>query len=291
MRVFQQAAKVQVGCVAMLRRALRFPFSALGVVSCLFPIAAQEREAPPSPAKERALGTSLALETEQRHPMLRDPDVTGYVQRVGRAVAKPAGVAWPLSVRVIEDKEARALVFPGGFLFLTTGLIARCETEAEFAGVLAHLTAHLALRHEWHTLSKESGTSQKDLIRVYFFGSAKTSCLRLAGPEEFPSGMIVRLRATEKKADIAAMSYVRAAGYDPLALLEFFNKLRHDEPRLAGHLSAEELISMRTQVESSLPPNPDFVVNTETFGALRTRLIAESKLADAGPPTLGKKTP
>lgn len=257
------------------------------VILPLWPSFTQQRGPVPSAGKEVALGRQLALDTEQHEKMLRDPEVAEFVQRLAGTLAVQAALDWPVSVRVIDSADVRSLAFPGGFLFVSTGLITRTETEAELAGVLAHQIAHLAARHSPDTISRGPGTTRNELIRVYF-GSWGPSCLRLSLDSAWPKGMVIRMRATERKADTMAMQYLGASRYDPLAVLEFFSKLRYDQPRLADRLSAEELIAMRAKVEDGLPPDADYIVSTETFVNIRARLIAERKLAKAAPPSLLK---
>jgi len=273
-------------------RRLRFAAPCiLPAVCALLPaLAQQQKPASSNPAgKEAAMGAALALETEQNEKMLHEPEICAYIQGLGETLAQHAGLGGPATVRVIDSAEIRGLAFPGGFLFISSGLIARTESEAELAGVIAHLIGHVAAGHRTHSMSSGQGSSGRDMVRVYFFGSSRSSCLRLMGESEAPAGWVVRFRAAERKADLLAINYLRQAHFDPLAVLEFFNKLRYDEPRLLDRISSDELIAMRASVEERLPPEPDYVVSSAAFTRTRERVAALLKPKVVRPPTLERE--
>src|SRR5574341_293283 len=108
------------------------------VILPLWPSFSQQHGPVPSAGKEVALGRQLALDTEQHEKILRDPEVTEFIERLAGTLTRQAALGWPVRVRVIDSADVRSLAFPGGFLFVTIGLIIRTETEAELAGVLAH---------------------------------------------------------------------------------------------------------------------------------------------------------
>jgi predicted Zn-dependent protease len=238
--------------------------------------------------KEISLGKSLAADAERHEKILTDSAVSEYVTRLAQSVAQPANLSVPLVTQIIANKEVRSIAFPGGFLYITAGLIARTETEAELAGVLAHEIAHIALHHG---MRQPSGNvnSPTSTIRIVFLGTWIGSCTRFAGETQVPITLQPILEGLEQKADNTAIHYLRAAHYDPLGMLEFFNKLRHENPRLAQTWSSEGLLALRTHVEDDLPPDPEYVVTTTTFAHIRTRLTVEPK--PPGPtvrPTLRK---
>ena len=109
------------------------------------------------------------------------------------------------------------------------------------------------------------------------------------GENEVPAGWVVRFRAAERKADSLAIGYLREARFDPLAVLEFFNKLRYDEPRLLDRMSSDELIAMRAYVEERLPPEPDYVVSSAAFARARERVAASLKPKVAPAPALERR--
>lgn len=226
--------------------------------------------------KEIALGKSLAAEVERKEKILPDPVVTEYVARLAQSVAQHAGLSMPLVTQIIANKEARSVALPGGFLYVTSGLIARTETEAELAGVLAHEIAHIARRHGVRQLSRD-GNSPPSSIPVVYMGSWRGACTRFAPDTQVPVTLRPVLTGLEQDADNTAVRYLRAAHYDPLGMLEFFNKLRYESPRLAQTWSSEDLLALRAYVEDDLPPDPEYIVTTHTFADIRIRFAGEPK--------------
>ncbi len=218
--------------------------------------------------KEIVLGKTLAREMERHEKILSDSTVTAYVVHLAENLAQHAGMQTQLESRVLDSSEVRAVAFPGGFLYLSSGLIAQAETEAELAGVLAHLMAHLSLRH---AARQQSGTP------LMFIGSWKGCCTRFAGDNQVPISLMSSLRSLETEADNAAIRYLRAARYDPLAMIEFFNKLRYEKPQLAQTWTADDLLALRSYVEESLPPDPQYIVNTAAFDRMRERVTPAPK--------------
>lgn len=232
-----------------------------------------------SQTREAAIGRLLAQETERQYRILPDPAVTNYAERVAGRIAQSAGLNVPLSLKILQDGEARVFAFPGGFIYITTGLIARAETEAEFAGVLAHEIAHLKLHYS------PAGAATNATATRWF-----TGCSRWTLNSQIPLTWLTELRSREQEADTAAIQYLRAAGYDPLGMLEFYNKLRYDEPKLAQTWSSRDLMLLHSYVEESIPPDPEFIVNTNSFDAVRKRFLPEPKRVPslANRPTLIK---
>jgi hypothetical protein len=62
-------------------------------------------------------------------------------------------------------------------------------------------------------------------------------------------------------------------------MLEFYNKLRYEEPKLAQPWSSHDLMELHSYVEESVPPDPEFIVNTAAFDSIRKRFLAEPKRA------------
>ncbi len=91
--------------------------------------------------KERALGQSLASDFERHSKMLNDAVVTAYVQELAANLS--TGSSLSVAVKVVDSPERRAAAFPGGFLYVSTGLIASAKSEAEFAELVAHQLAHI----------------------------------------------------------------------------------------------------------------------------------------------------
>jgi beta-barrel assembly-enhancing protease len=243
---------------------------------------------PQAPAfeKEITLGKSLAAGAERHEKILTDPLVTEYIAHLAASIGQHTGISMPLVVRIIADKEVRSIALPGGFLYITSGLIARTETEAELAGVLAHEIAHIA-RHDGMRQLAGNVNSPASTIPMVYMGAWSGACTRFADDKQVTVGLRSVLKGVEQEADNAAIGYLRAAHYDPLGMIEFFNKLRYENPRLAQTWSSEDLLALRMHVEEDLPPDPEYVVTTAMYAHIRTRFIEKPKPQEpAARPTL-----
>src|SRR5690242_248726 len=168
------------------------------------PALAQARE------KEIALGKSLAEQVERHEKLLPDTAVTDFVGRLAESIARHASLSGPIVTRIIADNEVRSIALPGGFLYISSGLMARTETEAELAGVLAHEIAHIALRHGTRQLPRDAN-SPASTIPVVYMGSWSGACTRFSGDKQVPVTLRPVLNTLEQEADSAAVRYLRAA--------------------------------------------------------------------------------
>src|SRR5437660_3034739 len=117
---------------------------------------AQTRVTPPknsyTPAQDVELGRQAAAQAEQQLPIMRDDEVTSYVQRIGRRLvaAIPPELQHPefrYTFEVVDVKEINAFALPGGPMFVNRGMIEAASNEGEVAGVMAHELSHVILRH------------------------------------------------------------------------------------------------------------------------------------------------
>src|SRR5438445_2432805 len=102
-----------------------------------------------------AMGKKAAAEVERTRPVVRNDELSGYVARVGARLAhsRYAG-QFGFRFSVINDRHVNAVAFPGGPVYVNSGLLAVLDNETELAAVLAHEMSHVALRHGTHQASK-----------------------------------------------------------------------------------------------------------------------------------------
>src|ERR1044072_4150049 len=98
------------------------------------------------------LGRQAAQEAESQFPLLRDEQVRGYVESVGRRLvdAIPSQFQHPefqYYFKVVNASDINAFALPGGPMYVNRGMIEAARTEGEMAGVMAHELSHVALRH------------------------------------------------------------------------------------------------------------------------------------------------
>jgi hypothetical protein len=194
------------------------------------------------PADDVRLGRQAAAEAEHQFPLLRDDEVTAYVEKIGqRLVASiPAEFQHPefrYYFKVINASDINAFALPGGPMYVNRGMIEAARTEGEVAGVMAHELSHVALRH---------GTAQATKAQKYAVGAGIAGILGtiLAGPA---AGQLAQLpigayflrysREYETEADLLGARIMANAGYDPRDLANMFRTIEAQGGGGGGFLS------------------------------------------------------
>ncbi|HEU5283717.1 MAG TPA: M48 family metalloprotease, partial [Burkholderiales bacterium] len=109
-----------------------------------------------SAEEEAVIGRQIAGNLLGAAPLVKDDKLQAYVNRVGRWVALQSGrpdLKWTFGV--IESADINAFAAPGGYVFVTRGLYARLQDEAQLAGVLAHEVGHVQQKHHLKLLQQQ----------------------------------------------------------------------------------------------------------------------------------------
>ena len=196
------------------------------------------------PQDDVRLGRQAAAEAEQQFPLLRDAEVTSFVERVGQRLvaAIPPEFQHPefrYSFKVINASDINAFALPGGPMYVNRGMIQMSRTEGEMAGVMAHEISHVALRH---------GTAQATKAQKYNLlgGILGIGGAILGGPggaaaQVLGQGVGVYFlkfsREYETEADLLGARIMANAGYDPRDLANVFRTLESQGGGGGGFLS------------------------------------------------------
>lgn len=181
--------------------------------------------------QQEKLGLQVAAEVYKQMPVLPDSiPLTKYVQEIGERLAKtiPPEHSWPFQFHVIEQKEINAFALPGGPMFVNVGTIRDADSEAQLAGVMAHEMAHVYMQHSAKQQQKSSLLGGLAAIAGAIAGSMGGNWGSLAqGGIQFGAGtlMLKYSRGDEAQADAVGAIIMWKAGYNPVALAEFFEKL------------------------------------------------------------------
>src|SRR4051812_38386952 len=187
--------------------------------------------------KEIGLGKQLAQEVERQAKVIDDPVIAEYVSRVGQNLVRNSDAKVPFTIKVLDTEEVNAFALPGGFFFVNSGLILKAQTEAELAGVMAHETAHVCARHGTRQATKSQIASYATIPMIFMGGGWAAYGMRQAAQVLIPIGFLHFSRGDEAEADNLGLQYMYKTGYDPVAFVDFFEKIQAMEKTKKGTIS------------------------------------------------------
>lgn len=230
--------------------------------------------------KEMALGKRLAEEVERNAKIVDDPVISEYVNRIGQNIVNNSDARVPFVIKVIDSEEVNAFALPGGYFYVNTGLIELAEDEAELAGVMAHEIAHVAARHGTRTATRAQ-LVQFATIPLLFIGGWAGYGIQQAANFAIPMTMLKFSRQFEEEADFLGVQYLYKTGYDPVAMVQFFERLKAREKKkknfVAKAFSSHPMTKSRIRkvqkaIDELLPEQPEYVVTGSEFDAVKERL-------------------
>ena len=215
----------------------RFPAAALALALALAPGAALLQGCATNPATGGTMLSFMSPDEESRlgseeHPKLvkafggevADPALRAYVQSVGTLLARTSELPeLNFTFTVLDTDMVNAFALPGGYVYITRGILSLANTEAEMAGVLAHEIGHVTARHaaQRHSRSVLAGLG----VGAVAILTGSRGLAELAG-----SGAGVHLasysREHELEADTLGVRYLARAGFDTRAMASFLANLR-----------------------------------------------------------------
>ncbi|RMF85894.1 MAG: hypothetical protein D6739_03885, partial [Nitrospirae bacterium] len=192
------------------------------------PVTGKRQIALLSEAEEVALGAREHPQILEQYGRLEAPAVQAYVARVGRELAaRSHRPDLTYHFTVLDSPILNAFALPGGYVYVTRGLLAALNDEAELAGVLGHEIGHVTARHGVTRYTQQAGYQLlKGLAVLLEPGLANWTRL---SDLAFTAAVRGYGRKEELQADALGLEYAAAAGYDTRELHHFFEYLEHTE--------------------------------------------------------------
>ena len=231
------------------------PFIALCLcVGCAVdPITGEEQFMLISEEQDIEIGKQYAPEVEkQLGGRIKNDAVQNYIDTVGQKIARISHKPyWQHHFIAVNHSMVNALALPGGYVFVTKGMLGKLTTEAQLAALLSHEMVHIVARHSSAAMSQQIGVA----ILIQGIGAAgampdSEAAYGLANAAMQLIGLKYS-REHERQADLAGMDYMVRAGYDPCGAVELIQMLEDmDSYRpvefLSSHPSPENRITYLT---------------------------------------------
>ena len=254
----------------------------------------------PFPGQAITIGEEEELSAEmlriilKKLPVVEDPYVTGYVNRVGKRILSVMPEQ-PFRYRfyVINEDMYNAFATPAGHIFIYSGLLEAMEGEDELAGILGHEIAHVYCRHisQKIELAKKVGWAQLAgmaagiLLGAAGGSGAAASALTLGSAAGGATAQLSFSRENEMQADQLGLKFLNDAGYGTEGLLKVLKKIRSKQwfskeqvpTYMMTHPAIEDrmayVVSWIEDHKDQTPPTRK--LNPAEFERILTRLMVE----------------
>lgn len=177
-----------------------------------------------SPQQEASVGAQEHEKILQQFGgTLKDSAITSYVDRIGQRVARDTerpDVQYKFFV--LDTPTMNAFALPGGYVYVTRGILSLANSEAQLASVLGHEIGHVTARHSAERYSHGVVTSLGAAILSAALDSNTAAQAASIGSELY---MTSYSRKQETQADSLGIRYLDQSGYTPVAMAEFLNNL------------------------------------------------------------------
>ncbi len=195
------------------------------------------------PEKDVELGRKYAPYIEKElGGRIRDENLQNYINQIGQRIARVChrpDLAYYFAA--VEEEGANAFAVPGGYVYITRGLLKELKSESQLAAILAHEVGHVVARDTMVAMSRQIGATA--LLAAAAVSDAPSDVVHATA---FITGVLTLQysREDEKDADLTGMSYMAQAGYDPNGMVQTMEIL-------------QELQTYRPVEFFSTHPNPE----------------------------------
>ena len=182
-----------------------------------------------SESQEIALGEQMDKQVRQEMGIYNDPELQRYVEQIGLRLARVSerpNLPWHFAV--VDEPAVNAFALPGGYIYLTRGILPFLDNEAQLAGVLGHEIGHVTARHSAQQYTKATSASVGLTLLNIFVPESRP----LGGLAESGLGLLFLKygRDDERQADSLGVQYSARNQWDPKGVAEMLTTLaRLDE--------------------------------------------------------------
>ena len=149
-----------------------------------------------------------------------------YLDYVGRNIARVShtpNLQWHF--RALKHTSVNAFALPGGYIYITAGMLKKLQTEAQLAAVLAHESAHVTMRHSTVRMSEQIGM---DILLSTVMPEGTSRGVMQATSIARQIATLKYSRDDERQADVVGLRYMVKAGYNPYGMVETMQMLEEE---------------------------------------------------------------
>jgi predicted Zn-dependent protease len=241
--------------------------------------------------EERELSDEFMAVVRTKFPLIKDPIIVDYVNRVGkRILATVPPQPFDYQFHVLHEDTFNAFATPAGHIFLNSGLFAVLESEEELAGIIGHEITHVVCRHISDRIESSRKIGMATLAGMVAgvllgAGGAATaaSAVTVGSMAAGQTAALAYSRDNEMQADQLGLVYLRQAGYTGQGLLTSLQKIRSRQwygsdlipTYLTTHPASEERMSyIDNWLHQNHPPTDQKQWEVGGFDLAKTRLVA-----------------
>lgn len=201
--------------------------------------------------QEIEMGKATDESIRQQFGLYQDPQLSAYVENVSRKLVPHTHrnqLAYHFAV--LDTPVENAFAAPGGYIYVTRGLLAMMNSEAELATVIGHELGHVNARHSVREMSK-----QLLLTGGLILGSVLSEDVAKVAPYLMVGLQVLFLkfsRDDEFQADSLGVLYSRSAGYSPAEMIPFFKSIQKLEEKAGGGTKLPNFLSTHPLTEKRI---------------------------------------
>lgn len=251
-------------------------FGALIGACATNPVTGQREFALMSEAQEISIGRQLDEEIRREMGVYDDQELQEYVEDIGlKLAAESHRPQLPWSFSIVDVATVNAFALPGGYIYLTRGIMAYLNDEADLAGVLGHEIGHVTARHTVQAYTRATGAQLGLLVGSILVPETQA----FGGLARTGLGILLLKfgRDDELQADRLGAEYAATSGWDPVGVPDLLTTLArigeigsrqdiptwlstHPQPADRADKVSQTVDELRTKVDHA-----DFRVNRDAY--------------------------
>ncbi len=238
-----------------------------------------------SPQQDVQVGRENAAQVDKELPILQDATVEHYVNELGRRLStytpnNREEYVWQF--KVVNSPDINAFALPGGFIYVNRATIEAAQDEAQLAGVIAHEEGHVVMRHGTHQASNMMLAKGGLGILGGLLGQGGSlggQALQGLVGLGVNSVFLHNSRSAESQADEVGTYVLYQAGYDPHAMVQFFQIIEQKYPErtlqfFSDHPDPENRIKKVDEEIPELGAAKQWKTDSPEFQAMKKRVQA-----------------